>query len=126
VNDLLDWYALGIALGIGVSAGVAQRMPRRQALMGTHFLAALPGLVFAFLSLEWWAVFPIVGAAAVTMFAFRRLSERAAPAAAFFALALAYVPVLGYIETLAAPLAGRRLTKRAAERYAGLRVLAKD
>jgi hypothetical protein len=126
VNGLIDWYALGIALGIGVSAGAARRMPRRQALMGTHFLAALPGVVFAFLSLEWWAVFPIVGAAVVAMLAFRRLSDRAAPAAAFFALALAYIPVLGYLETLAAPVAGRRLAQRAAERYAGLRVLAKD
>ena len=126
MNELVEWYALGIALGIGVSAGIARRMPRRHVLMGTHFLAALPGIVFAFLSLEWWAVLPIVGAAVVAMLTFRRLSERAAPAAAFFSLALAYVPVLGYLETLAAPVAGRRLAQRAAERYAGLRVLAKD
>jgi hypothetical protein len=126
VTDLLDWYALGVALGVGVSTGVARGMPRRPALMGTHFLAALPGVVLAFLALAWWAVFPIVGAAAVAMLAFRRLSERAAPAAAFFSLALAYVPLLGYLETLVAPVAGRRLAQRAAERYAGLRVLAKD
>lgn len=126
VNDLLDWYALGVALGVGVSAGVARRMSRRQALMAAHFLAALPGVLFAFLSLEWWAVLPIVGGAIVGVLGLRRLSEAAVPAAAFFALALAYVPALGYFETLAAPVAGRRLAQRAASRYAGLRVLAKD
>ena len=126
VNDLLDWYGLGIALGIGVSSGVARRMFRRQALMTAHFLAALPGVVAAFLWLDWWAVLPIAGGTLVGLFSFRRLSEAAAPAAALFALALAYLPVLGYLETLAAPVAGRRLAQRAAARYAGLRVLAKD
>ena len=126
VNDLVDWYALGIALGVGLSSGVARRMARRQALMFAHFLAALPGVLAAFVWLEWWAVLPIVGGALVGAFSFRRLSEAAVPAAALFALALAYVPVLGYVETLAAPIAGRRLAQRAAARYAGLRVLAKD
>jgi hypothetical protein len=126
VNDLLEWYGLGLALGVGLSSGVARRMARRQGLMFTHFLVALPGLLAAFVWLEWWAVLPILAGAVVGVFSFRRLSEAAVPAAALFALALAYVPVLGYLETLAAPVAGRRLAQRAAGRYAGLRVLAKD
>jgi hypothetical protein len=126
VNELVDWYGLGVALGVGVSSGVARRMSRRQMLMMLHFALALPGIVAAFLWLEWWAVIPIAAGALVGIFSFRRLSEAAAPAASLFSLALAYVPLLGYLETLAAPVAGRRLAQRAASRYAGLRVLAKD
>jgi hypothetical protein len=126
VNELIDWYALGLALGVGVSSGVARRMSRRQMLMLLHFTLALPGIVAAFLWLEWWALIPIVAGAVVGIFSFSKLSEAAAPAASLFSLALAYVPLLGYLETLVAPLAGRRLAQRAGSRHAGLRVLAKD
>jgi hypothetical protein len=126
VNDLVDWYGLGVALGVGLSSGVARRMARRQLLLLAHFLLALPGVLAAFVWLDWWAVLPILGGAVVGTFSFRRLSAAAAPAAALSALALAYVPLVGYLETLAAPVAGRRLAQRAAARYAGLRVLAKD
>jgi hypothetical protein len=126
VNELIDWYGLGVALGIGVSSGVARRMFRRQMLMLAHFTLALPGIVAAYVWLDWWAALPIIGGALIGIFSFRRLSEAAAPAASLFSLALAYVPLVGYLETLAAPVAGRRLAQRAASRYAGLRVLAKD
>jgi hypothetical protein len=126
VNELLDWYGLGVALGVGVSSGVARRMFRRQMLMMAHFTLALPGIVASYVWLDWWAVLPIVGGAVIGILSFRKLSEAAAPAASLLSLALAYVPVLGYLETLAAPVAGRRLAQRAASRYAGLRVLAKD
>lgn len=95
-------------------------------LMMAHFTLALPGIVASYVWLEWWAVLPIVGGAVIGILSFRKLSEAAAPAAALLSLALAYVPLLGYLETLAAPVAGRRLAQRAASRYAGLRVLAKD
>jgi hypothetical protein len=39
---------------------------------------------------------------------------------------LAFVPLVGYIEAVTAPLVGGRLRRRAGEKYAGLRVLAKD
>jgi hypothetical protein len=126
VDELIDWYGLGVALGLGVSSGAARRMFRRQMLMLTHFTLALPGIVAAYVWLEWWAVLPIVGGALVGILSFRKLSEAAAPAASLFSLALAYVPLLGYLETLLAPIAGRRLAQRASSRYAGLRVLAKD
>ena len=126
MNDLVDWYALGLGLGVGLSTGPARKLARRQLLMAAHFFAAVPGVLLAFLWLDWWAIWPIAGGALVGVLAFRRLSEAAAPAAALLALALAYVPVLGYLETLIAPVAGRRLARRAASRYAGLRVLAKD
>ena len=126
MNELIDWYGLGVALGVGVSSGAARRMFRRQMLMLAHFTLALPGIVAAYVWLDWWAAFAIIGGALIGIFSFRRLSEAAAPAASLFSLALAYVPLLGYLETLAAPVAGRRLAQRAASRYAGLRVLAKD
>jgi hypothetical protein len=83
-------------------------------------------VVAAYLWLAWWAALPIIAGAVIGIFSFRKLSEAAAPAAALFSLALAYVPLFGYLETLIAPLAGRRLARRADSRYAGLRVLAKD
>jgi hypothetical protein len=126
VNELLDWYWLGVALGIGVSIGVARRLAGRLFLMTLHFLAGLPGVVLAYAWLEWWAVLPLVGAAVVGALAFRRLSGAAAPAAAVATLALAYLPALGYVMTLLAPVAGVRLAQRAGSRYAGLRILAKD
>jgi hypothetical protein len=36
------------------------------------------------------------------------------------------VPLVGYLEAVTAPLVGGRLRRRASEKYAGLRVLAKD
>jgi hypothetical protein len=39
---------------------------------------------------------------------------------------LAFVPILGYVEAVTAPVVGERLRRRAATKYAGLRVLAKD
>jgi hypothetical protein len=40
--------------------------------------------------------------------------------------ALAFVPVLGYLEALAVPVLGARLRRRAPDKHAGLRSLAKD
>ena len=94
--------------------------------MLAHFTLALPGIIAAYVWLDWWAALAVIGGALIGIVSFRRLSEAAAPAASLFSLALAYVPLLGYLETLAAPIAGRRLAQRAASRYAGLRVLAKD
>jgi hypothetical protein len=62
------------------------------------------------------------------------VAARVAIAAAVLALAagaglvaagLAWVPVVGYLEALALPAVAARLRRRAPERYAGLRTLAK-
>jgi hypothetical protein len=39
---------------------------------------------------------------------------------------LSFVPVLGYLVALAVPVLGARLRRRAGERHAGLRILARD
>ena len=46
-------------------------------------------------------------------------------AAGLVLAALAFVPVVGYVEALLVPLLGLRARRRSAERYAGLRTLAK-
>ena len=46
--------------------------------------------------------------------------------AAIAAAGLAWVPVVGYLEALALPALAARLRRRAPERYAGLRTLARD
>ena len=46
--------------------------------------------------------------------------------AALVAAGLAFVPVVGYLEAIALPALAARLRRRAPERYAGLRSLAKD
>ncbi|HEY4413638.1 MAG TPA: hypothetical protein VGN06_11620, partial [Gaiellaceae bacterium] len=71
------------------------------------------------------------GAAQIARGALRRGGTRGGTATlvALGALAvagLAWVPVLGYLEALALPVLAARLRRRAPERYAGLRTLAKD
>jgi hypothetical protein len=72
-----------------------------------------------------------LGAAQVVRGALRRGGTRGGTAtlvagAALLVAALALVPVLGYLEAVALPVLAARLRRRAPERYAGLRTLAKD
>ena len=46
--------------------------------------------------------------------------------AAVVTAALAWVPVVGYVEALTLPWVAARIRRRAPERYAGLRSLARD
>jgi uncharacterized membrane protein len=46
--------------------------------------------------------------------------------AAAVGAALAFVPVLGYLEAAAVPILGARLRRRSPDRHAGLRTLARD
>jgi hypothetical protein len=46
-------------------------------------------------------------------------------AAALIGAVLAFVPILGYLEAVAAPVLARRAKQRSVERYAGLRTLAR-
>ena len=72
-----------------------------------------------------------IGSAPVAAGSLRRGGGRFGTAV-FFAVAalaiaaLAWVPVVGYLEAVVVPAFAARLRRRAPERYAGLRSLAKD
>jgi hypothetical protein len=73
-----------------------------------------------------WAAVALAGGAAVAAASVRKLAAEAFPAAALVAALVALVPLVGYLEAIAAPFLGQRLGRRAGSRHAGLRVLAKD
>jgi hypothetical protein len=126
MEGFLDWYWLGVLLGLGVADGVVGREVRKPVL-GTASLALFAAaIVIALVALAWWGLAAFFGAAGVTWLALRRMSGPARLVASLGAAALAFVPALGYALAVGAPLAGLRLGRRAGSRYAGLRVLAKD
>jgi hypothetical protein len=127
LDGLLDWYLLGVALGLGIAAGVPGvrgDLPRAVGVAAVGAAAVGAGVIAALAT--GWAVVAALAGVAIGVFAFRRLSAPAVPAATLAIAALALVPALGYVLALVAPFLGERLRRRAGERYAGLRVLAKD
>jgi hypothetical protein len=127
LDGLLEWYLVGVALGLGVAAGVpgTRRDVNRALAVGVVLAAAVAAGAIAALVTGWAVVAALVGVA-VGVFSFRQLAQAAVPAAALALAALAIVPIVGYLLALVAPVLGRRLRRRASGRYAGLRVLAKD
>jgi len=127
--ELFDWYWLGVSAGLGVAAGTAagwiQSAGSRVLGAIAFAIAALVGIFVSFFVAGWgpaiWA-----GAATLAWLALRRLTRAAFPAAFLAFAVLAFVPLVGYLEAVTAPLVGGRLRRRASEKYAGLRVLAKD
>jgi hypothetical protein len=126
--ELLDWYWVGVSLGLGVAAGVPG-LPRepegRPFAVGlVTFVAVATGTIAALATL--WAVLGTLLGLFVGVASFRHLARAAVPALGLSLAALALVPAAGYLEVLLAPILGGRLRRRAAGRYAGLRILAKD
>jgi len=133
-----DWYTIGILVGLGASIGVAATAALRRALAGVAVavvVAGAIGLIFG----QWdEAVGGVVGAACgaigsapLVRGTLRRGGTRGGTAllltlAALVGAALAFVPVLGYLEAVAVPALGARLRSRAPDRHAGLRSLARD
>ena len=136
-----DWYTIGLAAGLGAAigllfAGLLSATPLGRA--AAVVLAAAAG-VLAGLAIDDWTealgggAGGLVGGAAATVVvagALRRGGTRGGTAllvaaAAILLAAAAFVPALGYLEALALPVLAVRLRRRAGERYAGLRTLAK-
>lgn len=141
------WYWIGLCAGLGAGAGVllaGLAGASRAALIaaGVVSLAAGAGIGLA---IDGWqpggwgdivagllgGLAGAFGAAQVVRGALRRGGTRGGTAAlvagaALVVAALALVPALGYLEALLLPVLAVRLRKRAPERYAGLRTLAKD
>lgn len=127
MDGIVDWYLLGVVVGLGVTDGAAAAGARHRLVYGLLALAAVGGAVLVTaLALPWWALAPFAAVALVAWLALRRLSLDALPAAVLGSVLLAVVPAVGYLLAVATPVAGARLGRRAASRYAGLRVLARD
>lgn len=141
------WYWIGVCAGLGAAAGVLL-----VGLTGTTRAALITACVLGFVAgagigyaidIEWpggWGdivagllggLAGALGAAQVVSGALRRGGTRGGTAllvalCALVVAALAFVPVVGYLEALLLPALAARLRRRAPERYAGLRTLAKD
>jgi len=132
------WYTIGILAGLGTALGVAAVGVLRQAIL-SFVVAAAIAVAIGFAFFHWYeAVAGLVGAACGALGSaplvagtLRRGGTRGGTAlllglVALAGAALAFVPVLGYLEALAVPVLGARLRRRAPDTHAGLRSLAKD
>jgi len=133
-----DWYTIGILVGLGAAIGLAATGVLRRALAGLAVAVVATvaiGLVFG----QWdeavggavGAACGAIGSAPLVRGTLRRGGTPGGTAlllalAALVGAALAFVPVLGYLEAVAMPALGARLRARAPERHAGLRSLARD
>jgi hypothetical protein len=137
------WYWIGVSVGLGAGAGVlaAAFAPRVVVIAAAVAAAAGIGIGFA---IDVWqpgglgdviggaggGLAGAFGAAVIVRGALRRGGTRGGTAllvagAALIAAALAWIPVVGFVEAVALPALAVRLRRRAPERYAGLRTLAK-
>jgi hypothetical protein len=136
-----SWYWIGVFAGLGAALGIAAAAGlggRRWSILAP-FLAAAAAIALgvAFADVEEAAgggVGGILGAAGALQLVGGALGRGGTRVATGFLVvvgaavvgALAFVPVLGYVEALALPALGMRLRRRAEQRYAGLRTLARD
>jgi hypothetical protein len=136
------WYWIGVCAGLGVGIGVLLAgflVGTRAALIAALVLALAAGVGVGFLIGEWneaigggaGGVLGATGAAQLVAGTLRRGGARFGTAvfvglAALLLGALAWVPVAGYLEAVLVPTLAARLRRRAPERYAGLRSLARD
>jgi hypothetical protein len=143
-----SWYWIGVSAGLGAAIGTlvaaAVGAAVRAVLVAAGVVAVLAGLAVGFGIDEWqpggWAdvalcaigaLLGIVGASQVVGGALRRGGTRGGTAtlvggAAVVLAALAWIPVVGYLEAVALPAVAARLRRAQPERYAGLRTLARD
>jgi hypothetical protein len=135
-------YWIGVFLGLGLAFGVLLAGllgASRAGLLASVALAAIAGFVLG-LGLRDEAeaaagaiggIFGAVATGEIVRGALRRGGARLGTAllvagAALAVAALAFVPLLGYVATLALPVLAARMRRRRPERYAGLRTLARD
>jgi hypothetical protein len=136
-----DWYEIGVALGLGLAAGLLLA----GALAGWRYglivssLGALAIGVAAGLLVKGWLGLPgsvlgaLIGAVSASIVARGALRRGATPGGTAFIIAsaavavalLALVPVAGYVLAVVVPALAARRARREPERHAGLRTLAK-
>ena len=136
------WYTVGLAAGLGAALGVlaaALLAATRAGVPGSALLGAVAGGLVALIFGDWPEVLAgalggllaAAGAAPVARGTLARGGTRAGTAmllglSALVLAGLAFVPFVGYAEPLVVAVLGVRLRRRAGERYAGLRILARD
>ena len=136
------WYTVGLLAGLGVAAGVLLAGVAAGARFGVAAAvaaAAAAGALAGTLVGDWAEVaaggvggaLGAAGAAQVVRGTLRRGGTRGATAllvagAAVVLALVALIPLAGYLEAVVVPALAARLRARAGERYAGLRVLARD
>ena len=137
-----SWYWIGVCAGLGVAVGVLLAglfAGTRIALTAALVLAVGAGVAIGYALGEWdeaigggaGGALGALGAAQLVMGTLRRGGARFGTAvfvgiAALVLAALAWIPIVGYLEAAVVPALAARLRGRAPERYAGLRSLAKD
>jgi hypothetical protein len=137
-----DWYTIGLALGLGIALGTVFAGVLSGTALGRAtpiVLAGAAGALVGTLIEDWTEIVAggaggllgAAGAAIVVAGALRRGGTKGGLALIVAAVAaglagLAFIPVAGYLEAVALPFLAVRLRRTQAERYAGLRTLAKD
>jgi uncharacterized transporter YbjL len=133
-----DWYTIGILVGVGAALGLAATGALRRAFLALVVSAAVT-VAIGFAFGQWdeaaggaaGALCGALGSSPLVAGTLRRGGTRGGTAlllalAAVAGAALAFVPVVGYLEALAIPLLGARLRRRSPDTHAGLRTLARD
>jgi hypothetical protein len=137
-----DWYTIGLTLGLGTALGVLFAGLLSSTPLGRIAAVVLGGVAGALVGVmidDWTelvagAVGGVVGAASAVIVvsgALRRGGTRGGLALIVAAVALglaglAFVPGAGYLVAVALPILAARLRRTQADRYAGLRSLARD
>jgi hypothetical protein len=137
-----SWYWIGVCTGLGVAVGVLLAglfAGTRFALTAALVLSAGAGVAIGYGLGQWdeaigggvGGALGALGAAQLVMGTLRRGGARFGTAifvalAALVLAALAWIPIVGYLEAVLVPAFAVRLRGRAPERYAGLRSLARD
>jgi hypothetical protein len=132
------WYTIGVFAGLGTAIGIALAAALRRppaaavaaAVVGAvlgYFVEGLGEAIGGALG----GALGAIGTGPLVAGTLRRGGTRGGTAAilggvSLVVAALAFVPVLGYVEAVAIPVLGLRLRRRAPDRHAGLRSLAKD
>jgi hypothetical protein len=137
------WYWIGVSVGLGAAAGVLVAGFAARVILAAVVIAAAIGVGLGYAIDAWqpgsWGdlvggasggLAGALGATQIVRGALRRGGTAGATAAlvagaALAAAGLAWIPVVGYLEALALPVLAARFRRRAPERYAGLRTLAK-
>lgn len=137
-----SWYWIGVCAGLGVAVGVllgALFAGARIALTAALVLAVGIGVAIGFGLGQWdeaigggaGGALGALASAQLVAGTMRRGGGRFGVAvfvglAALVLAALAWIPIVGYLEAALVPAFAARLRGRAPERYAGLRSLARD